>query len=75
MQQRLQAHSSKGTGSTHTARVPCSPLASSPYLVAVSLGLQVCLKAAEQGDTIAGLSLQSPVAMQPLHELALPLDG
>lgn len=55
--------------------MPLSTLKSSAYLITVPLGLQVCLKAAQQGDTVAGLPLQSPVAVQPLHELTLPLDS
>lgn len=49
--------------------------AGSPYLIAVPLRLQVCLEPAQQRDPVAGLPLQRPVAVKPLHELALPLDG
>lgn len=33
------------------------------------------LQATQQRDPIPRLPLQRPIAVQPLHELALPLDG
>lgn len=36
----------------------------------VALRLQVCLQTAQQRDSVATLSLQGPVGVQPLHELA-----
>lgn len=35
----------------------------------------MCLQAPKQWDAVPGLAFQCPVAVQPLHELALPLDG
>ena len=40
-------------------------------LLHVALGLQVRLQPAQQRHTVATLPLQGPVAVQPLHELAL----
>lgn len=39
------------------------------------MGLQVRLEPPQQGDSIAGLPLQSPITVQPLHELTLSLKG
>lgn len=39
------------------------------------MGLQVRLEPAQQGDSIAGLPLQSPITVQPLHELTFSLKG
>lgn len=41
----------------------------------MSLRLQVGLEAPQQGDAVAALSLQGPVAVQPLHELAFSGHG
>lgn len=41
----------------------------------VPMRLQVRLESAQQGDPIAGLPLQGPVAVQPLHELTFPLES
>lgn len=38
----------------------------------MSLRLQVRLEPPEQGDAVPTLSLQRPVTVQSLHELALP---
>lgn len=46
-----------------------------PPLFTVPMGLQVRLEPAQQRDPVAGLPLQGPVAVQPLHELTLPLEG
>jgi len=40
----------------------------------VALGLQVGLEAAQQRHAVPALPLQGPVAVEPLHELALPGD-
>ena len=40
-------------------------------LLHIALGLQVRLQPAQQRHAVATLPLQGPVAVQPLHELAL----
>lgn len=50
----------------------CSSV-SCPDLFSIPLGLDIRVQTPDQRHTIPRLTLQQPVAMQPLHELIFPL--